>query len=289
MQSLTLEEHIQLTLVSEGARPGWLVDSRWKYDTKEFLKMIKGYKNKEGIKIYKNIDLNTNDKRFTITYNKLLTKPNEPKNSSHYEDKEIGKMIGYPYVIDLEDQDEEKYTVHIVAVSKKSDESMSSLNSIPPIFLNRSDFSDINIDENVIINITSTIVPKNFDIEIFNDMIRRFEAAIIASNNEIVKDSLISKNFFRLVIQKSYSSSYLIKKLLSQDILTSDEEKSIKYHLFLNTDWLKAYYYDFDFNNRIQRFLIVNILNITDSLNQDYEKIKSLEQDFLNLIKISSI
>jgi hypothetical protein len=62
MKPLTIQEHIQLTLVSKGVRPGWLVDSR--FGDKDF--SIKKFKNL--IKDYENIDVNTYDKIFDFIH-----------------------------------------------------------------------------------------------------------------------------------------------------------------------------------------------------------------------------
>jgi len=292
MRPLDIQEHILLTLVAEGAKLGWLVDSRFGEDMNltKFKSLIKNYKNKNGEKIYKDLEFNTYD-RFPIVYNKLLTTPNPPKNGEYYTDTEIGIMLGYTHPIDLKkDKEDEYYSIHLIAILKNEapKDEASSLEELPPIVVNKKDFQDIDNNKSIIIHITATFVPKDVNLNEYEQIVEKYKKAISESRNDYLKEHLASKDFIRYYIQKNYTNTYLTKKLLSKDKLTKDEEISTKYMLFNNTGWEKIWYFDFDFNNKTQRFLIVNAMSFADK-SDTYSELEKFEDDFIDLLKISAI
>jgi hypothetical protein len=291
MKPLDIQEHILLTLVAEGAKPGWLVDTRFGEDMNivKFKSLIKNYKNKDGEKIYKNLEFND---RIPIVYNKLLTTPKPPKNGEYYTDIEIGIMLGFTHPIDLAEKlSDEYYSIHLIAILKNEapKDEASSLEELPPIVVNKKDFQDIDNNKNIVIQITATLVPKDVNLNEYEQIVEKYKKAISESKNDYLKEHLLSKDFIRYYIQKNYTSAYLTKKLLSKDKLTKDEEIGVKFILFNTTGWEKGWHFDFDFNNKTQRFLIVNAISFIEKMEYDYDKYSKFEDDFIDLLKISTI
>jgi len=291
MKPLTVSEHIQLTLLAGGARSAWLVDSRFgekDFSIEKFKKLVKNYKNENGEKIYKDIDFNTYDDKVIFAYNKLLTVPTPPKNGIYYSSVEIGNILGYIYPIDiLQNKEDEIYTATIFAILKDEDnENGSSLEHNYSI-VNAKNFEDIlnskRKDKNIVIQIHTSSVPKDKSFEPYNKIVENYIKAISSSKNDYLKSKLESHNFIRLGISVEYSLKYLIEKLLSNNKLSNNEKQAIKHNIFNLSGWEKVYHFEYNFDNKVQRFLIVNILTIFENnygleLNED---------DFLNLMKIA--
>jgi hypothetical protein len=194
-------------------------------------------------------------------------------------------MLGYIYPLETLNHEDDYYTARIVAILKKEDQEYSSSIKdfdIDPI--NKNNFDDISREKKVLLNITVSIVPKDKSLEPYKEVIEKYTKAILASQNDYLKSKLESHNFIRLGIFIDYSLKYLIEKLLSNDKLSTSEQEHVKYKIFNLSDWEKAYKFDYNFENKIQRFLIVNMINI---LENNYGMVELNEDDFLNLLKIA--
>lgn len=292
MKPLTIEEHLQLTLVAGGARPAWLIDSRFgekDFSVEKFKKLVKNYKNKDNEKIYKDIDFNTYDDRVIFAYNKILTVPTPPKNGIDYSSIEIGNILGYIYPIDnlQNKEDDYDYFVNVLAIlkNKPKDDFTLSIQEFPPVLLNKNNFEDISQEKRILLQIHNSVVPKDKSIEPYNNIVEKYMQVISSSKNDYLKSKLESHNFIRLGISINYSLKFLIEKLLSKDKLSEDEKQAIKYNILNLSGWEKTYHFEYNFDNKVQRFLIVNMLTILEN-NYDLE-LKLNEDDFLNLMKIA--
>lgn len=289
MKPLSIAEHIQLTLLVEGARTAWLIDSRFvekEFSLEKFKKLVKKFKNKDGEKIYKNIEFNTYDHKVIFAYNKLLSNPIPPENGVNYSVLEIGRILGYIYPLETLNHEDEYYTARIVAVLKNEEHNYSS--SIEEDFhsdpINKNNFEDIPHEKKVLLNITISMVPKDKSLEPYKEVVEKYIKAILSSKNDYLKSKVESHNFIRLGIFIEYSLKYLIEKLLSEDKLSKSEQEHVKHDIFNLSGWEKAYKFDYNFDNKIQRFLIVNTLTILDN---NYGLAELNEDDFLNLLKIA--